>query len=241
MNSTETGHVSVVIPTYDEAENIVELLKQILALELSLEVIVVDDNSPDGTAAKAESLGDKRVVVLNRVGMRGYGSAVVTGFRHALEGDAQLIVGMDSDFSHDPKLIPAMVHAAEGADVVVGSRYCPDGGTVNWPLHRMAISQTANRYVRSVLGLPCKDSTSGFRCYRRTVLESMDLGAIKSEGYSFLVEILYRAWLKGAKIREIPILFMDRLKGKSKISTREIYRSLFMVLWLRWALGGHKG
>jgi len=235
-----TPRTTVVIPTYNEGENVHELLDRILALDSAFEVIVVDDGSPDGTAEKARAAGG-RVKVIERAGVRGYGSAAVAGFKEALAGPAELIVGMDADFSHDPAVIPRLVDRAREADVVIGSRYCPDGGTVNWPLRRMLLSQTANRYVGAVLRLPSRDSTSGFRCYRRQVLETIGLDRIRSEGYSFLVEVLYRAYLHGARISEVPILFKDRLKGKSKISSHEIYRSVFMVLWLRWALRNEIG
>ncbi|NUN95203.1 MAG: polyprenol monophosphomannose synthase, partial [Candidatus Omnitrophica bacterium] len=223
-----------VIPTYNEAENIPELLRRILTLDPLLRVIVVDDDSPDGTAEAARRTGGERVSVLVRKGVRGYGGAVVAGYKEALAQGADLILGMDSDFSHDPARIPELLRQAEQADVVVGSRYCPNGGTINWPLYRMLLSRTANRYVQLILGIPCHDATSGFRCYRREIVENLDLDTIRSEGYSFLVEVLYRAFLAGARISEIPIVFMDRLRGKSKISTKEIYRSIFMVLWLRW-------
>jgi dolichol-phosphate mannosyltransferase len=235
------GLISVVIPTYNEAENISALLGHILSFDLPLEVIVVDDNSPDGTAECAEALGSPRVRVLKRIGVRGYGSAVLTGFHEALRSQSRLIIGMDSDFSHDPGMIPELVREAEKADVVIGSRYCPGGGSENWPLHRRMLSWTANRYVRTILGIPVDDSTSGFRCYRREIIEGMDLDAIRSEGYSFLVEVLYRTYLEGARIREIPIRFVDRLRGKSKISPKEIYRSIYMVVWLRWALRHESG
>jgi len=230
------GLISVVIPTYNEAENITALLQRILSFDLPLEVIVVDDDSPDGTAARAEALGDPRVRVLKRVGIRGYGSAVLTGFHVALRSLPSLIIGMDSDFSHNPDMIPVLVREAEQADVVIGSRYCPGGGTENWPVHRRWLSWIANRYVRMILGMPVGDNTSGFRCYRREIIEGMDLDAIRSEGYSFLVEVLYRSFLEGARIREIPIRFVDRLRGKSKINPNEIYRSIYMVVWLRWTL-----
>jgi dolichol-phosphate mannosyltransferase len=225
--------VTVVIPTYNERANIRELIEEILALGSQYRILIVDDRSPDGTAAEVKALGEDRVEILERSGQRGYGRAVVAGFRKALEGDADLIVSMDADFSHDPSVIPELVGGAEDADVVLGSRYCPDGGTLNWPIYRMILSRTANRYVRAILRLPAQDSTSGFRCYRRQVLESIDLEGIRSEGYSFLVEVLYRAWLAGARMTEVPILFKDRVKGKSKINSKEIYRSIFMVLWLK--------
>jgi dolichol-phosphate mannosyltransferase len=236
---------SVVIPTYNEGANIQELLRQVLALEQVDRAIVVDDDSPDGTAEMAEAFGE-RVKVLRRPGVRGYGGAVVAGFKEAIADNSDLIVGMDADFSHDPAVIPDLIRETENADVAIGSRYCADGGTINWPLRRMLLSQTANRYVSAILRLPSRDSTSGFRCYRREVLEGIGLDLIRSEGYSFLVEVLYRAYLHDARIREVPILFKDRLKGKSKISTREIYRSIFMVLWLKWRVrsdspGSEKG
>jgi len=229
--------ITVVIPTYNERANIRELLLEILALGPEYRVLVVDDRSPDGTAVEARAVGDSRVELLERTGPRGYGRAVVAGFQRVLERrESDLIVSMDADFSHDPSVIPDLVRKAEEADVVIGSRYCPDGGTLNWPVYRMMLSRTANRYVRAILRLPAHDGTSGFRCYRREILESIDLEEIRSEGYSFLVEVLYRAWRAGARIAEVPILFKDRVKGKSKISSREIYRSVFMVLWLRWAM-----
>jgi dolichol-phosphate mannosyltransferase len=231
--------IVVVIPTYNEAENIEQVLRRILRLDLPLQVLVVDDNSPDGTADLVENLGDPRARVLRRFSDRGYGRAVLAGFREALaEGQADLIVGMDADLSHAPETIPDLVRNSEQFDVVIGSRYCPDGGTLNWPIHRIALSRGANRYVSIILGMPSRDSTSGFRCYRRETLEGIDLEDIRSEGYSFLVEVLYRAWLGGARIGEVPILFRDRLLGKSKISPKEIYRSIFMVLWLRWRSRG---
>lgn len=238
MNKAEAhaAKAAVVIPTYNEAENIGRLIERILALGPDFHVIVVDDHSPDGTGDIVRSYPPDRVTLVDRVGERGYGSAVVRGFREALGLGVPLIVGMDSDFSHDPDRIPDLIEAVSEADVVVGSRYCPNGGTINWPVYRMVLSRTANQYVRAILGIPCRDSTSGFRCYRREALAAIDLDQIRSEGYSFLVELLYRVHLNGASIREIPILFLDRLKGKSKISTREIYRSIFMVLWLRWSL-----
>jgi len=236
MESTDKPDVAVVIPTYNEGENIGRLLEKVLDLDLSLCVAVVDDNSPDGTADKAKAMGDSRVKVIHRTGPRGYGKAVRDGFRWAIESGADYVVSMDADFSHDPGRIPDLVRSAEKeSDIVIGSRYCPDGGTINWPMHRIMLSRTANHYVRVGLGMPVLDATSGFRCYRRAVLEKLDTDAIRSEGYSFLVEVLYRCYLEGAQIGEIPILFVDRLKGKSKISTKEIYRSIFTVLRLRFS------
>ncbi len=226
----------VVIPTYNEADNIRALLNQLLELSLPLEILVVDDDSPDGTADIVESMNNPRARVLRRTGDRGYGNAVLDGFRQALKEKADLIVGMDADFSHDPQAIPELIQATHEADVAIGSRYCPDGGTINWPVHRIALSRFANRYVRLILGIPASDSTSGFRCYRREIVEKLDLERIRSEGYSFLVELLYRSWLAGARITEVPILFRDRLLGKSKINSKEIYRSIFMVLWLKASL-----
>ncbi|MCA9411174.1 MAG: polyprenol monophosphomannose synthase [Candidatus Omnitrophica bacterium] len=233
---SETAKIWVIVPTYNEAENIQKLLRAILSLDLDLQVLVVDDQSPDGTADLIDSMDDPRARVLRRTGERGYGHAVLDGFRTALSEGAELIVGMDADFSHDPSAIPALVEGTQNADVVIGSRYCADGGTINWPVYRMALSRFANHYVRSILRIPVTDSTSGFRCYRREIVEKLDLDEIRSEGYSFLVELLYRSWLVGARIVEKPILFRDRLLGKSKINSKEIYRSIFMVLWLKVSL-----
>lgn len=237
----EAKKIVVVAPTYNEAENILTLIEGILRLDLPVRVLVMDDGSPDGTADRVDSLGDPRVTAVRRTGPRGYGCAVLEGFRRALAEGADLIVGMDADLSHDPAIIPKLVKRASEADVVIGSRYCPDGGTINWPVHRMALSRTANEYVKLLLGIPAADSTSGFRCYRREIVERLDLNEIRSEGYSFLVELLYRSWLAGARITEVPILFRDRLLGKSKINSREIYRSIFMVLRLRWSLRKSRG
>lgn len=225
--------VVVVIPTYNESENIPELIESLLTLDLDLRVLVVDDNSPDGTADRVEAYREQGVEVLRRIDERGYGSAVLAGFQKALKDGADLVVSMDADFSHDPTCIPSLVEACREADVSIGSRYIPGGGTRNWPFYRRFLSRNANRYVRTVLGMPVQDSTSGFRCYRRQVLESLEMKSIRSEGYSFLVEVLYRAFCLGAEIKEIPICFVDRFRGKSKINSREIYRSIYMVAWLR--------
>jgi dolichol-phosphate mannosyltransferase len=237
MLDSRSPSIWVVIPTYNEADNILGLIPAIFQYDYDLGIIVVDDDSEDDTAGLVLTLADPRIQVIRRTGQRGYGSAVLTGFQQALLQGAELILSMDADLSHSPERIPHLIKEAAQAEIVIGSRYCPGGGIGNWPLHRKLLSRFANGYVQTLLKMPVKDSTSGFRCYHRHVIENLNLAVIQSEGYSFLVEILYRAYLQGARIHEIPIQFMDRLKGKSKISPKEIYRSIYMVARLKLTLG----
>jgi dolichol-phosphate mannosyltransferase len=226
---------TVVIPTYNEHDNIGALIPQILELP-RFRVLVVDDSSPDGTAAVVADLAreDPRVGLLSRPSKQGLGRAYIAGFRHALAEGAQFICEMDADFSHDPQYLPQLLAAAEShCDLVLGSRYVQGGGTVDWGLGRQLISRGGNIYARSILGLPVMDATGGYRCYRRRVLESLDLDAIQSNGYSFQIEMVYRTMRAGFRIGEVPIVFPDRRVGQSKMSRRIVLEALLTVWRLR--------
>jgi len=222
----------VVVPTYNEAENIIALVTQILALPLDTEVLVVDDASPDGTAEAVAELArrESRVHLMRRAGKLGLGSAYVEGFRWALANTrADLIFQMDADFSHDPQAIPEFVAAAHQDDLVLGSRYLHGVTVVNWPLSRLFLSYGANLYTRIITGLHLMDATGGYKCFRREVLETLDLDRIRADGYSFQIETTYLAWRRGFRIREIPIMFVDRRVGVSKMNRRIIAEAVFMV------------
>lgn len=208
-----------------------------IGLPAHVSVIVVDDNSPDGTGAIADEWAKRcdRVKVIHRPGKLGLGTAYVAGFRLALASHFALIMTMDADFSHDPRFVPSLLELAETCDVVIGSRYVPGGGTLNCTLKRRILSRAANRFAKALLGLRAQDCTAGFRCYRRAVLESIDLDAIKSNGYSFLIEMLFMVQRAGWAVGEVPIVFEDRVRGLSKISRSEVYRAVQTVLRLRWS------
>ena len=228
--------VWVVLPTYNEAENIGPMVAALAALDLGLRVLVVDDDSPDGTARIAERLARRGapVEVLCRRGERGLGSAYLAGFRRALRSGAGAVLTMDCDFSHDPLEIPALVAALGSAHVVVGSRYAAGGRVENWGLHRKLLSATANRFARSLFRMPAFDCTSGFRLYRREVLEAMPWARVRSTGYAFLVETLYWASrLPGVEVREVPIRFVDRFRGRGKMGAREVLGGVVNLLRLR--------
>ncbi len=225
----------VIIPTYNERENIEPMLEKLLALPHGLDVLVVDDHSPDGTAALVEAWQAKsdRVHLLKRPGKLGLGSAYRDGFRYALQHGAEYVFEMDADFSHDPDAIGEFLHAAQDADIVLGSRYLNGVTVVNWPLSRLILSYSANVYTRLVTGLPLADSTGGFKCFRRRALEGIRLDRVKSEGYSFQIEMSFRCWKRGFRIREIPILFVDRRAGVSKMSRKIIWEAAGLVWRLR--------
>ena len=225
----------VLIPTYNERENLVPLMKQIFSEGLPLEVLIIDDHSPDGTGAVADELAaaDSRVHVMHRAGKMGLGSAYVAGFRYALERDYDAVFEMDADFSHNPDSLPEFLRELENADLVVGSRYLHGVTVVNWPLKRLVLSYGANVYSRIITGIPIKDLTGGYKCFRRQVLESLDLSRVRSDGYGFQIEINYKAWRKGFRIREIPILFVDRRAGESKMNRRIVWEAAWMVWRLR--------
>jgi dolichol-phosphate mannosyltransferase len=222
----------VILPAYDEAENVLPLSADILSRDPRLEVLVVDDNSPDGTGdlVAGAQRDEPRLHLLRRPGKLGLGTAYLDGFRFALEHAADLVLTMDCDYSHHPKYLPAILEAAERADMVIGSRYVPGGGVTNWPLRRRLLSRFANAYTSLLLGVPVRDGTAGFRCYRREVIERVDPFDVRSSGYSFLYEMAFRVHRAGFTIKEIPIIFEDRTRGVSKIDSNEIYRAAWHVL-----------
>jgi dolichol-phosphate mannosyltransferase len=227
--------ILVVIPTYNERDSLPELVPRVLAIA-DTRVLVVDDDSPDGTGGVADELAARhagRVEVLHRQGPRGLGHAYVAGIRQALESDAQLICQMDADLSHDPQYLPSMVAAAATYDLVIGSRYLRGVSVVNWPLRRLALSTAANRYIRFVTGLPVRDCTSGYRCWRREALERVHMERVHSQGYAFLVETLHMAWLAGGRVTEVPIIFVERRQGASKLSSGTLLESALMPWRLR--------
>jgi len=229
--------IMVVVPTYNERDNIEALIPRALEQLDGTEILVVDDGSPDGTGEYVDSMAeaDPRVHALHRPSKMGLGSAYVQGFRYALEAGADLIIQMDADFSHDPDVIPELVAKIDHHDVVIGSRYITGANVVNWPLRRLFLSYFANVYTHIVTGLPLRDSTGGFKCFRRQVLETIDLGAIRSDGYSFQIEVNFRCWRKGFSILEIPIVFVDRHSGTSKMSRRIVWEAMWLVWRLRLA------
>jgi dolichol-phosphate mannosyltransferase len=226
----------VVIPTYNEADNIGRIVPEVLATDPEISVLVVDDNSPDGTAAIVKSLPafGTRVKILERPGKAGLGAAYIAGFKWILANtDAEPIFEMDADFSHDPSALAEFLTEIKDHDVVLGSRYLHGITVVNWPLSRVILSVGANVYARIVTGMPIKDSTGGFKCFRREVLEALPLDEIKSDGYSFQIEMNYHCWKRNYRIKEIPIMFVDRQVGVSKMSRRIIIEAMWMVWALR--------
>ena len=227
----------VIVPTYNERFNIARLIPAILAQDPSLEILVVDDASPDGTGAIVDGIAtnNQRVHVIHREGKLGLGTAYIAGFQWALERKYDLVFEMDADFSHNPERLPEFLEAIRESDVVLGSRY-QDGhvNVVNWPMSRLFLSYAANIYARFITGLPIFDATGGFKCFRRNVLESIDLNAVKSNGYAFQIEMSYRVWKRGFRLLEIPIIFVDRTEGVSKMSKKIVREAIWMVWRLRW-------
>jgi dolichol-phosphate mannosyltransferase len=226
----------VIIPTYNELNNLQLIVPQVLEQDPRLEVLVVDDNSPDGTGRVADEMaaGETRIHVLHRPGKQGLGTAYLTGFRWALERDYEFIFEMDADFSHDPKHLPQFLAAVENADLVLGSRYLGGRVTVvNWPMPRLLLSYFANIYARVVTGVRLGDATGGFKCFRRRVLEGIELEAVRSNGYAFQIEMSTRAARRGFRIVEIPIVFVDRTDGVSKMSRAIVREAIWMVWRLR--------
>ena len=225
----------VIIPTYNEKENIEKIVPAVLEKDEILDVLIVDDNSPDGTGAIADRMAqeNKKIKVLHRPGKSGLGTAYIAGFKYALENGYDYIFEMDADFSHDPKYIPEFLKAIKEADLVLGSRYINGVNVINWPMSRLLLSYYANVYSRWVTGLPVKDATGGFKCYRKEVLKAIDLDKVKSNGYSFQIEMSFRAWKKGFKVKELPIVFEDRRAGHSKMSKKIVREAVWMVWRLR--------
>lgn len=238
--SRGAGPAWLVLPTYNEAENLEPLVAAALAnLPDTARVLVVDDNSPDGTGDLADRLAaeEPRIEVLHRTQKEGLGPAYIAGFRHALAAGADRILEMDSDFSHDPADLPRLLAATEEADVAIGSRYVSGGGVENWSKVRQAISRGGSTYARALLGLPIRDLTGGFKCFRREVLEAIDLDAIGSKGYAFQVEMTYRAIDLGFSVKEVPIVFRERRAGASKMSRSIVLEAAWMVPKMRWRKG----
>ena len=222
----------IAIPTYNERENISELIANIFRVVPTTDLLVIDDNSPDGTGQIVDDIAarDPRVKALHRPGKLGLGTAYVRGFQYAIENGYDLVFEMDADFSHDPKYLPAILRMSEQADLVIGSRYVRGGGTANWSWVRKFISGGGNTFARTLLGIPTHDCTGGYRCYRTTALRTIDLSLIRAQGYAFQVEMAYIFWKRGYRVREVPIIFEDRRVGKSKMS-RKIFIEAF-----RWVL-----
>jgi dolichol-phosphate mannosyltransferase len=226
----------VIVPTYNERENLPRLIPSILSRDPRLEILVVDDGSPDGTGELADeiSAAEKRVHVLHRTQKEGLGKAYLAGFAWAIERGYDAVLQMDADFSHDPAHLPQFLEAIDSYDVVLGSRYLHGRVTVvNWPIGRLLLSYFANVYARKVTGLPIADATGGFKCFRRQVLEAIDLGRVESNGYSFQIETSFRAWKKGFRLGEIPIMFVDRDVGESKMSKAIVREAVWRVWRLR--------
>lgn len=226
----------VILPTYNESENLPRFIPEVFTyVPESADILVIDDNSPDGTGKMADEMAksNPRISVLHRAGKMGLGSAYLTGFQYALKQNYEAIVQMDSDFSHSPKAIPSLIKALDDSDFVIGSRYLAGGGIQGWPLHRLWLSKFANFYSHTILNIGIYDLTGGFRCFRRKVIESIDLKSILSEGYAFQIEFNYKVFSKRFRIKEVPITFADRTRGKSKLSFGVIWEAIFIVWKLR--------
>jgi dolichol-phosphate mannosyltransferase len=244
MTQSLEGPAWLVLPTYNEAENLEQLVEAARAkLPASAQILIVDDNSPDGTGEIADRLGaqHENVAVLHRPLKEGLGPAYLAGFRRALEGGAGFVLEMDSDFSHDPAYLPRLLEAAQRADVVLGSRYVDGGGVSDWGALRRGISRGGSIYARLVLGLDVRDLTGGFKCFRRVVLEAIDLDAVAARGYAFQVELTYRAIRQGFKVVEVPIVFRDRRVGKSKMDASIMAEAIWRLPMLRWGSGAVEG
>jgi dolichol-phosphate mannosyltransferase len=227
--------ILIIIPTYNEIDNLPRLLAKIEKLGIGAEVLIVDDGSPDGTGGwvKTQIKDKPHLHLLQREGKMGLGSAYVEGFRYAIKNYFDLVFEMDADFSHDPKYIPNFLLKIQNNDLVLGSRYIEGVNVVNWPMSRLLLSYMANIYARLVTGLPVRDSTGGFKCFRVEALKALDLGSIHSDGYSFQIEVTYKLWKKKFRITEIPIVFVDRTAGQSKMSAKIIKEALFLLIKLR--------
>ncbi len=226
----------VIIPTYNELENIQNIVPDILSRDERLQVLVVDDNSPDGTGDAVRAMmdgSDDRIHLLEREKKMGLGTAYVAGFKYAIAQGYDYVFEMDADFSHDPGTLPRFLEAIEEYDLVLGSRYIQGVNVVNWPMKRLLLSYFANQYTRIVTGLPVRDATGGFKCFRVEVLKAIDLDQVRSNGYSFQIEMSFKAWKKGYRIHEIPIIFMDRRVGISKMSKKIVREAVTMVWRLR--------
>jgi len=230
----------VIVPTYNERPNVAPLAREVLSASPDLDLLFVDDNSPDGTGEIEDQIAasEPRIHVLHREGKQGLGRAYIAGFKWALERNFEFILEMDADFSHNPRDLPRLIEGARAADLVLGSRYVGGIRVINWPLSRLILSRGAGIYVQAITGLPFTDPTGGFKCYRRAVLETLDLDRIRSNGYSFQIEMTHQAWMRGFHIVEVPIVFEERRSGDSKMSGAIFREALWMVwkLWFRCGL-----
>jgi len=231
----ETDRTLIVVPTYNERENVGALVSQLHQIAPDVDVLLVDDNSPDNTATVAEELfgANPRFSVVRRKAPRSFGQSVLDGYRIGVERGYARVVQMDADFSHDPNTVPALIHAARDAHLVIGSRYCRGGRVANWPWHRRLLSRFANQYVASIIGIAIRDSTSGFRCWTRRALQSLLEINLTSDGYAFQVEAVFRAQRAGLRVVEVPITFTDRRAGQSKMSGKIIFESMLKPWLLR--------
>jgi len=225
----------VIIPTYNELENIRNIVSEVLKQDARIEVMVVDDSSPDGTGAVVKEMmqAEPRIHIIERPGKMGLGTAYVAGFKYAIAGSFDCVVEMDADFSHDPNMLPEFLRRIEEHDLVLGSRYIKGVNVINWPMKRLLLSYYANVYTRSVTGMPVRDATGGFKCFRIEVLKAINLDAIRSNGYAFQIEMSFKAYRKGFRVHEIPIIFMDRRVGVSKMSKKIVREAVTMVWRLR--------
>ena len=225
----------VVVPTYNECENLPQIVPAILSQDDRLDILVVDDGSPDGTGRIADEFAaqESRVHVLHRSVKQGLGRAYLAGFAWALERDYPFVFEMDADFSHDPKNLTRFLDAMDDADVAVGSRYASGVNVINWPMSRLLLSWFANKYAHWITRLPLTDATGGFKCFRRQVLEAIPFDKVRSNGYAFQIEMSYRAWRRGFRLKELPIIFTDRVEGRSKMNRKIVVEAIWMVWWLR--------
>ena len=233
-NLGSTPHILVTLATYNEKDNLEPLLKEILHFVPQADVLVIDDNSPDGTGKLADELGtaDPRIHVLHRTGKLGLGTAILAAMRYAMEHNYDWMVNMDADFSHHPRYLPAMLDGMKNHDLMIGSRYVPGGGTVNWPLSRRLMSMGVNMLARFLMRLPAHDTSGAYRCFAVDLLRRTALDKIVSRGYSFQEEVLYRCRLAGCRMGETPIIFEDRRAGTSKVNIKEAVRSMTLIVWL---------
>jgi len=229
----------VIIPTYNERTNIVNICEKVLSLDNGFDILIVDDNSPDGTGEIADNLAsqNERIHIIHGKKKNGMGIAYIRGFKWGLEREYDFFFEMDADLSHNPDDLIRLLNEMDNCDLCIGSRYVEGGGTINWPLWRMLISKFAARYyTRLITGMPLHDTTAGFKCFRRSVLEAIDLDAIHSEGYSFQIEMHYRVWKLGFRMKEIPIIFTDRQHGLSKMSKRIVLEAIYMVWKIKFTI-----
>jgi dolichol-phosphate mannosyltransferase len=231
----------VIIPTYNERDNLPQVIERLMSLPVAVDILIVDDNSPDGTGQLADTMAaaNKRVHVLHRPYKEGLGRAYCAGFEWALTQDFEFVFEMDGDLSHNPADIPAFLEAAENADLVLGSRYSNGIRVINWPLNRLMLSLMAAKYVRVITGMPFTDPTGGYKCFRRKTLEVLDLQNVRSNGYSFQIEMTHKVWRQGLRVVEVPIVFTDRFQGRSKMSSKIVEEALLMV-WRLLAQNGFR-